>query len=292
MFERIDNEFYFTFRGTDPMTGDDFEFDSRFLRMALKEKPAEQLSKMKAEELDYDGLDGALYMDNNTFSNTEIEMEFYIHSDMEFETRQALTMLTLINSGTISFGWEEGFFRACRLNSNIEINEVDDAEYPYDCNISFTLAPYKYAIDGQEFVHDHEGNTHLNDGSKITNFYMASMPYLYLDVYPSKDLNGGLQEFVITNLKLNKETGVWDIISEQEIKLYGVSESTRRVCIDCVNRYIYAVDENYGENMNYLLHMDCEFPVLKPGVNMIVLNEAFKKNYKGGFNIVPNWRTL
>ena len=292
MFEEINNEFYFTFRGTDPITNEDFEFDSRFLKMALKEKPTEQLSKMKSNELDYDGLDGALYMDNNTFSNTEIEMEFYIHGDMEFETRQALTMLTLINSGTISFGWEEGFFRACRLNSNIEINEVDDAEYPFDCNISFTLAPYKYSVEGQEFVYDHWGNVDLKHGSKITNFYMASMPYIYLNVYPSNKLNGSLQNFVITNLRMNKETGKWETISSQKVSLYGVTGETRRICIDCVNRFIYAIDENYGENMNYLLHMDCDFPILKPGVNMISFGTEFNSNYYGGFNIIPNWRTL
>lgn len=292
MFEEINNEFYFTFRGIDPITNEDFEFDSRFLKMALKEKPTEQLSQMKAEELDYDGLDGALYMDNNTFSNTEIEMEFYIKGDMEFETRQALTMLTLINSGTISFGWEEGFFRACRLASNIEINEVDDIEYPFDCTISFVLAPYKYSVEGQEFVYDHEGNKDLVHGSKITNFYMASMPYIYLDVYPADRLNGSLQNFVITNMKMNKETGKWEQISHQKVSLYGVSGETRRVCIDCVNRFIYAVDENYGENMNYLLHMDCEFPILKPGVNMISFGAELQSNYTGGFNIIPNWRTL
>lgn len=292
MFEEIRNEFFFTFRGTDPITGDDFEFDSRFLKMALKEKPTEQLSQMKAEELDYDSLDGALYMDNNTFSNTEIEMEFYIKGDMEFETRQALTMLTLINSGTISFGWEEGFFRACRLASNIEINEVDDIEYPFDCTISFILAPYKYSVEGQEFVYDHLGNKELTHGSKITNFYMASMPYIYLDVYPADRLNGSLQNFVITNMKMNKETGKWEQISHQKVSLYGVSGETRRVCIDCVNRFIYAVDENYGENMNYLLHMDCEFPILKPGVNMISFGAELQSNYTGGFNIIPNWRTL
>lgn len=292
MFEMINNEFFFTFKGNDPITQDEFEFDSRFLKMALKEKPTEQLSKMKSEELDYDGLDGALYMDNTTFSNVEIEMEFYIKKELEMETRQALTMLTLVNSGTISFGWDEGFVRACRLSNNIEINEVDDDEYTYDCTISFVLAPYKYAVEGQNLVADHAGRTDLTHGSKINNFYMASMPYIYLDVYPASKLTGGMQHFTITNLRMNKETGLWETKSSQKVSLYGVTGNTRRVCIDCVNRYIYAVDSNYGENMNYLLHMDCDFPILKPGINMINFGSELLQNYTGGFNIIPNWRTL
>lgn len=294
MFDDIRNEFFFTFKGNDPVLNEEVEIDSRFLKMAMKEKPVEILSLMKSEELDYDSLDGALYLDNNTFSNTEMEMEFYIKADMEQETRQALTMLTLINSGTISFGWEEGLYRACRLASNIEITEVEDSdEYNYECTISFVLAPYKYAIEGQEFVYDHEGNVDLVHGSKITNFYMASMPYIYLDVYPAERLApSSFQNFVITNMKLNKVTGEWEQVSHQKVALYGVTGETRRVCIDCVNRYIYAVDENYGENMNYLLHMDCDFPMLKPGINMISFGSELQSNYSGGFNIIPNWRTL
>ena len=292
MFEPIHNEFFFTFQGKDPVKNEDFQIDSRFLRMAMKEKPVEKLSLMKAEELDYDSLDGALYMDANTFSNTEIEMEFYIKADMEFETRQALTMLTLINSGTISFGWDEGYYRACRLASNIEISEIDDNEYNYECSISFVLAPYKYATEGQEFVYDHSSSKELNDGSKITNFYMASMPYIYLDVYTTKELSSGVQDFTITNLQINKETGEYEEISKQKITLYA-TDVIRRVCIDCANRYVYAVDENYGENMNYLMHMDCDFPIIKPGINMISFSEDYKKVYTGrGFNIIPNWRTL
>lgn len=292
MFEPIHNEFFFTFKGKDPVKNEDVQIDSRFLKMALKEKPVERLSLMKAEELDYDSLDGALYMDANTFSNTEIEMEFYIKKDMEFETRQALTMLTLINSGTISFGWDEGFYRACRLASNVEINEVDDDEYNYECIISFVLAPYKYAVEGQEFVYDHNSSKELQHSSKITNFYMASMPYIYLDTYTSKELPNGFLDFVIHNMQRNKETGEYEEISKQKVIIYA-TDIPRRICIDCVNRYVYAVDENYGENMNYLMHMDSDFPIIKPGISMITFSEDYYNAYTGrGFNIIPNWRTL
>lgn len=291
MFNDIHNEFFFTFRGIDPFTSDEVEIDSRFLKMALKEKPVEKLSQMKSDELDYDSLDGALYLDNNTFSNTEIDMEFYIKKDLEAETRQALTMLTLINSGTINFGWDEGFIRACRLNSSIELTEVDDDEYSYECTISFILAPYKYAVEGRNFVADQLGATDLSDNSQITNFYMTSHPYIYMNIYPKSMTGTDVQTFTITNLKMNNITGKYEEKSKQDITLY-VTDTVRRVCIDCVNRFIYAVDENYGENLNYLLHMDCEFPILKGGINQINFCEGYKKANMGDFNIIPNWRTL
>lgn len=293
MFKIIDNEFYFTFNGINPLNNEEIQIDSRFLKMALKAKPVEKLSKMKTTELDYDSLDGSLYMDNTTFSNTEIEMEFYIRKDMEIEVREALKMLTLTDTGNISFGWEEGLIRSCRLLNNIEISEVEDDEYTYECSISFALAPYKFAVEGEEFLNDTKGRLDLRHGSRFNNFYMDSFPYIYIDVLTETELGGELQVFTISNLKNNLETGKEEVKSSQVIKLYGVAGSNRRrVCIDCINRYVYAVDENYGENMNYLLHMESDFPVLKSGLNMISFSAKFNELYTGGFNIIPNWRTL
>lgn len=290
------NEFFFTFRGTNPFSGKEEEIDTRFLEMAMKEKPEEQLPSMKSEELDYDSIDGALYVDNNTFKSTEIEFEFYIKADREEEVREALRMLSIMNSGKITYGWDSNFYKVCRLNSAIEINEVEDDVYNYECVISFTLNPYKYAIEGDEYVRDHTGSKNMKHGSRIKNFYDSSFPLIYLTV-PAKNYlttNGNPDYFVV---KISSIDGSGNMIpgTTQELKIFGIERNqgyNRRICIDCLNGYAYATDGNYGENMNHLISIESDFPILKPGMIMFSYSQNFISANTEEVNVIPNWRKI
>lgn len=293
MFKYIDNKYYFTFRGNNPFTNQEEEIDTRFLQMALKEMPTETYSKMKSKEQEYDNIDGALYFTQSTFPASSMTFKFYIKKALEEETRQALKMLTYINNGRIVLGWDTNFYRLCQIEDDIEINEVDDDEYSCECEIVLSLAPYKYAIEGQDYVLDNKNRENLTHGSRIMNFYDSSFPMIYLKVPSKTVLNSkGLGEHFIVKISSLNSNGELIPGTTQMIKIWGLDvETTRTICIDSLNRFAYTTDANYGENANNLLDIESEFPILKPGMSMISFSQNYLDAEIAEVKIIPNWRS-
>lgn len=287
------NEYYFTFEGTD-IDGKKVVVDSRYLLLGMKEKPEELFTIMKSEALDINTMDSVLYTDTNTFENVEMELEFYILSEKYEAVKNAMINMIKCNKGKISFGWDNEYYYNCRLATNLSMKEFDiTGEYWGELILALELEPYKYVKGGDEFVADNLGRTDLKHGSKIMNFYDTSYPLIYLTVPNGQYLDNfeGKKVFGISFSVLDDHGNETDI-QTMIIKGLTGSMTNRRICIDTKNQYTYAVDGNYGENMNNLIDINSEYINLKPGNIMISFSHNFIKANAYEVNIIPNWRSL
>ena len=288
------SNYYFNFYGID-IDGREVNIDSEFLELSMKEKPEEIFTLMKSEVLDISTMDSALYTDNNTFQNTEIEFEFFVKADREQEVRKAIIDIIKCNKGKISFGWDTEHYYNCRLSTNPVITEFDIiGEYYGELILALEIEPYKYVKGGDDYVRDHLGRVNIENGSIITNFYDTSYPLIHITVPNQSELDTyeGEKQFEITLINNDIATGVETHRQSMLIKGYTVGASGRRMCIDTKNQYSYAIDDNYGENMNNLIDINSEYFNFKPGEITIQFSENFIKANRGAVNIIANWRSL
>ena len=180
------SNYYFNFTGID-IDGREVVLDTEFLELSMKEKPEEIFTLMKSEVLDISTMDSALYTDNNTFQNIEMEIEFFVKANREQDVKKALINMIKCNKGKISFGWDTEHYYNCRLSTNPSMTEFDIVgEYWGELVIGLEIEPYKYVKGGDEYVRDHLGRVDIENGSYITNFYDTSYPLIYLTV-PNKN---------------------------------------------------------------------------------------------------------
>lgn len=286
--------YYFNFEGID-IDNKEVNIDSEFLELSMKEKPEEIFTLMKSESIDINTMDSALYTDTNTFQNTELEIELYVKTDRVDEVRKAVIDLIKCNRGKISFGWDTEHYYNCRLSSNPTMTEFDIIDDYYgELVLVFEIEPYKYVKGGDEFVRDDWGDINIADGSYITNLYDTSYPQIYLTVPNSTaiDLHNGEKSIEITFTTYDNNTNEELEVQSMLINVNKIGASDRRICIDCKNQYTYAIDSNYGENMNNLIDINSEYFTLKPGRTLVNFSTNFLEYNQDEVNIIANWRSL
>lgn len=268
-----------------------FFFNTSVLGMPLSEKPVEQLPIMKVDATEEIDFDGDIIHSNATYSTTEMEMEFYIKTENINVVVAKLKQLCQMKEFRLICGWDSRYYKKARLSTNIEIEEFQHDEIGYKVILEFILQPYKYSMDGTKFIRDRKtGKDILINNSEIYNNFSVSYPKIYIQIPHESLVEPDMNNEKVVSLKLYSHI---DNV-ESELNIYAHNESYAGVptkyihlVIDCENEVVY--EDTTNKNYNYLMTLDCDFPIIKPKLTEIGLCDNLIKN-DCQVKIVPNWR--